>query len=132
MQLRVASAAPTVDNATWSCNELEPRLRAAILAPGSRGDVQPYVAIGQALKALGHDCTIVTTLDHQELVRAHGLDVATLPLNVAAELLRVETNRSIEGAGSSAHFGSSRRSPSAPPARWLELALRRLGGPTSS
>lgn len=99
MQLRVASAAPTVDNATWSCNELEPRLRAAILAPGSRGDVQPYVAIGQALKALGRDCTIVTTLDHQELVRAHGLDVATLPLNVAAELLRVETNRSIEGGG---------------------------------
>ena len=74
-------------------------MRATILAPGSRGDVQPYVALGQALRALGHGCTIVTTLDHEELVRGHGLDVATLPLSVAAELQRVETSRSIEGGG---------------------------------
>jgi UDP:flavonoid glycosyltransferase YjiC (YdhE family) len=74
-------------------------LRVTILAPGSRGDVQPYVALGQALQALGHGCTLVTTLDHEELVRSHGLGVAMLPLNVAAELQRVETNRSVEGGG---------------------------------
>jgi UDP:flavonoid glycosyltransferase YjiC (YdhE family) len=72
-------------------------MRAAILAPGSRSDVQPYVALGQALASLGHSSTIVTTLEHEELVRSHGLEVVTLPVNVAAELARVETNRAVEG-----------------------------------
>lgn len=62
-------------------------MRAAILAPGSRGDVQPYVALGQALRTLGHECTIVTTSDPEERVRGDGLEVVTLPLDVAAELL---------------------------------------------
>ena len=87
------------DNATWSCNEAESPLRATTLAPGSRGDVQPYIALGQALRALGHHCTIVTTLDHEALVRSYGLEVATIPVNVAEELQRVETRRSVEGGG---------------------------------
>ena len=74
-------------------------MRATILAPGSRGDVQPYVALGQALQSLGHECTIVTTLDHEELVRAYGLNVVTLPVNVAEELRRAETSRALEGGG---------------------------------
>lgn len=79
-------------------------MKAAILAPGSRGDVQPYIAIGQALQKLGHHATIVTTVDHETLVRGYGLDVATIPVNVAAELQRVETNRSVEGGGVIASF----------------------------
>ncbi len=74
-------------------------MRATILAPGSRGDVQPYIALGQALHSLGHGCTIVTTQDHEALVRTYGLDVATIPIHVAAELQRVETRRSVEGGG---------------------------------
>lgn len=74
-------------------------VRATILAPGSRGDVQPYIALGQALLSLGHDCTIVTTLDHEALVRSYGLTVATIPLNVTDELKRVETTRAVEGGG---------------------------------
>src|SRR5512135_1697250 len=79
-------------------------MRVTLLAPGSRGDVQPYIAIGQALQTLGHASTIVTTLDHEALVRSHGLGVATLPLNVAEELQRVETRRSIEGGSVLASF----------------------------
>lgn len=74
-------------------------MRATILAPGSRGDVQPYIALGQALLALGHDCTIVTTLDHEALVRSYGLTTAAIPLNVAEELRRVETSHSVERGG---------------------------------
>lgn len=74
-------------------------MRATILAPGSRGDVQPYIAIGQALLALGHQCTIVTTLDHEALVRSYGLEAATISVNVVDELQRVKTKRSIEGGG---------------------------------
>jgi sterol 3beta-glucosyltransferase len=79
-------------------------VRATILAPGSRGDVQPYIAIGQALLALGHECTVVTTLDHEALVRTYGLEVATIPVNVAAELERAHTRRSVEGGGVIASF----------------------------
>lgn len=74
-------------------------LRVTILAPGSRGDVQPYIALGQALRALGHECAIVTTMDHEALVRSYALEVATIPLSVAAELQRVEARRAVEGGG---------------------------------
>ena len=74
-------------------------MRAAVLAPGSRGDVQPYGALCVALRSLGHVATIVTTLDHEALVRSYGLDVALLPINVAEELRRVETLRAVEGGG---------------------------------
>ncbi|MFO0553641.1 MAG: glycosyltransferase [Polyangiaceae bacterium] len=74
-------------------------MKITILAPGSRGDVQPYVALGQGLKALGHACTLVTTLDHEALVGRYGLGVATIPVNVAEELGRVEAQRAVEGGG---------------------------------
>ncbi|MBS2031123.1 MAG: glycosyltransferase family 1 protein [Deltaproteobacteria bacterium] len=79
-------------------------MRVALLAPGSRGDVQPYIALGQALQALGHTCTLVTTLDHEALVRSYGLGLATVPLNVAAELQRAEATRALEGGGVIASF----------------------------
>jgi UDP:flavonoid glycosyltransferase YjiC (YdhE family) len=66
--------------------------------------VQPYIALGQALRGLGHACTIVTTLDHEALVRAYGLQVATIPVNVAEELQRVERQRAVEGGGVIASF----------------------------
>ena len=79
-------------------------MKATILAPGSRGDVQPYIALGQALSAQGHRCTIVTTMDHGELVRGYGLDVAEIPIHVAAELQQINTRRAVEGGGIIASF----------------------------
>ena len=40
---------------------------------GSSGDVHPYVAVGLALRALGHDVTIVTSPVFAELIRRVGL-----------------------------------------------------------
>src|SRR5689334_14570503 len=40
---------------------------------GTRGDVQPYVALAKELKARGHDVTIATHSDHRELVESNGL-----------------------------------------------------------
>ncbi len=103
-------------------------MRVTILAPGSRGDVQPYIALGQALRALGHQCNVLTTLDHAALVTSHGLDVATIPMNVAAELQRVRTTRAIEGGGLWSSFrelsGIARRSAYA----LAELALSTCRG----
>ena len=35
-------------------------MRITIIAPGSQGDVQPYVALGNGLKKAGHTVRLVT------------------------------------------------------------------------
>jgi len=49
-------------------------VRVAIIALGSRGDVQPHVALGVGLTRAGHSVRVVTSSDFGELVRAHGLE----------------------------------------------------------
>ena len=48
--------------------------RIAIIATGSRGDVQPYVALGKGLLQDGHDVRILTHQNFESLVQSHGLD----------------------------------------------------------
>src|SRR3954447_13332174 len=49
-------------------------MRVDILAIGSRGDVQPFVALGLGLKVAGHRVRVVTLGGFEELVRGSGLD----------------------------------------------------------
>lgn len=49
-------------------------MRIDILAIGSRGDVQPYVALGIGLRRAGYRVRLVTLGGFEELVRSHGLD----------------------------------------------------------
>src|SRR6187402_929002 len=49
-------------------------MRVDILAIGSRGDVQPYVALGLGLRSAGHCVRIVTLGGFEDLVRGRGLD----------------------------------------------------------
>jgi sterol 3beta-glucosyltransferase len=49
-------------------------MRIAIIAPGSRGDVQPYVALGKGLKNAGHGVRFVTHQNFEALVNSHGLE----------------------------------------------------------
>ncbi len=49
-------------------------MRAAIIAAGSRGDVQPYVALGKGLKEAGHTVRVLASQDFQSLITAHGLE----------------------------------------------------------
>lgn len=49
-------------------------MQITIIAPGSRGDVQPYVALGKGLKEAGHTVRFLTAQDFQELVTSYGLD----------------------------------------------------------
>ncbi|MDQ2805300.1 MAG: glycosyltransferase [Chloroflexota bacterium] len=48
-------------------------MRIAILALGSRGDVQPFIALGLGLQAAGHSVRIAAAEDYGDLVRAYGL-----------------------------------------------------------
>ena len=49
-------------------------MQVTLIAPGSRGDVQPYVALGQGLKEAGHAVRVLAARDFQNLVTAYGLD----------------------------------------------------------
>lgn len=48
-------------------------MRITINAFGTRGDVQPYVALGKGLKAAGHDVCVNTHQIFEGFVRQHGL-----------------------------------------------------------
>ena len=57
-------------------------MRIAIIAPGSRGDVEPYVALGRGLKQAGFDVRLVTSLDFESFVRANGVEFWPVEGNV--------------------------------------------------
>jgi sterol 3beta-glucosyltransferase len=61
-------------------------MNVAILALGTRGDVQPYVALGAGLKEAGHEVTLVTGKGFEGLLAGRGLRFAALdvdPLELA-------------------------------------------------
>jgi sterol 3beta-glucosyltransferase len=60
-------------------------MKISILSTGSRGDLQPYIALGKALKDKGQQVQIATLLDFQEFVRSHGLDY--FPVNARLSTL---------------------------------------------
>lgn len=49
-------------------------MQITIIAGGSRGDVQPYVALGKGLKDAGHAVRVVTSDDFQSLITEYGLE----------------------------------------------------------
>ena len=49
-------------------------MRIVIIAPGSRGDVQPYVALGVGLKKAGHFVRFVSHKNFEPLVISYGLE----------------------------------------------------------
>lgn len=55
-------------------------MRVVILCMGSRGDVQPHIALGEGLRRAGHEVRLATHPLFKEMVTAHGLEFA--PLNV--------------------------------------------------
>jgi len=56
-------------------------VRILIFAIGSRGDVQPYVALGLGLKGKGHHVRIAASLEFKELIETYGLDFFGLTWN---------------------------------------------------
>jgi len=49
-------------------------MRIAIIATGSRGDVEPYLALGKGLKQAGHVVRLVTHQDFEGFVNSHGVE----------------------------------------------------------
>lgn len=60
-------------------------MKFCILTIGTRGDVQPYIALGLGLKAAGHEVTISTLGEFKSLVNQYGL----LHDNLRGDFLKV-------------------------------------------
>jgi sterol 3beta-glucosyltransferase len=51
-------------------------MRITLLTIGSRGDVQPFIALGKGLIAEGHSVRVATHAEFEPWIRKHGLDFA--------------------------------------------------------
>jgi UDP:flavonoid glycosyltransferase YjiC (YdhE family) len=70
----------------------------AIIALGSQGDVQPYVALGRGLQEAGHVVRLVTHENFQALARSQGLECWPVPGNVQ-EVAESEEMRALLAKG---------------------------------
>lgn len=57
-------------------------MKITILCVGSRGDVQPFIALGGGLRKAGHETTVATHEDFQELARVAGLGFCQVEGNI--------------------------------------------------
>ena len=73
-------------------------MRIVIIAAGSRGDVQPYVALGKGLSAAGHEVRLVTTTNYELLVTSHDLDFWPVEMNMQ-EMVESERMRDLLESG---------------------------------
>jgi len=48
-------------------------MRIALIAFGSRGDVQPYIPLGKGLQKAGHEVRLLSHANYEKLVTSHGL-----------------------------------------------------------
>lgn len=58
-------------------------MRLTLLTYGSRGDVQPYVALGVCLQAAGHQVRLACPARFADFVSEYGLDFYPLPGDTA-------------------------------------------------
>jgi sterol 3beta-glucosyltransferase len=69
-------------------------MRIAIIASGSQGDVQPYIALGKGLLDAGHAVRILTHDTYEKSVRSYGLDFYALQGN-PQEVMETEEMRKL-------------------------------------
>lgn len=68
----------------------------SLVAAGTRGDVEPYVALGKGLQAAGYDVRLVATYDFATLVTNAGLQFASMGLSAQARLQSPEWRQAME------------------------------------
>jgi UDP:flavonoid glycosyltransferase YjiC (YdhE family) len=73
-------------------------MRIAIVALGSQGDVQPYIALGRGLKAAGDQVRVLTHENFEALITSHGLEFCPMQGNVQ-ELIETPEMRELSEKG---------------------------------
>ncbi len=72
-------------------------MRIAILTLGTRGDVQPYVVLGKALKQRGHFVTLATAKNFEALVTSYDIDFRPVEADFQAVLNSAEGKKMMKG-----------------------------------
>ncbi len=65
-------------------------MRIVLIALGSRGDVQPYIALGKGLKNAGHTVRLATTQEFEARAESHGLEFYSIRGNSQEAMERKE------------------------------------------
>jgi sterol 3beta-glucosyltransferase len=72
-------------------------VRTVIIASGSRGDVEPYVALGRGLRQAGHGVRLVTHENYASLVGAQGIEFWPVEGNAQDVAMSAEMRDRIAG-----------------------------------
>jgi sterol 3beta-glucosyltransferase len=92
-------------------------MRIAVLTWGTRGDVQPYLALCHQLRLLGHRVVLAANENHLPWLGPTGLDLVGVPLDVQAVFSSDEAHAWLASGKTSAFL------------RWLSAAEHRLRHP---
>ncbi|HEY1864237.1 MAG TPA: glycosyltransferase [Roseiarcus sp.] len=79
-------------------------MKIAVLAYGSRGDVQPAVALASALVASGHATSLVAPRNFAALAAGRGVDFRPLPIDTIEDLHGPESEILFSGGGNPIAF----------------------------
>ncbi len=96
---------------------MKTHMRILITTIGSRGDVQPYVALGRGLRAAGHEVVICAASDYRAFIEEHGIAYA----HMNSDLLRLMDSE----------LGRDVMENTTGPLRWMRaaIALSKRTGP---
>lgn len=72
-------------------------MKIAILTLGTRGDVQPYAVLGQALKQRGHQVTLSTAKNFEQLIKSYDIDFAPIDADFQELLNSDEGKKMMKG-----------------------------------
>ncbi|MBL8583591.1 MAG: glycosyltransferase family 1 protein [Rhizobiaceae bacterium] len=67
-------------------------MKVKILTFGTRGDVEPYLALAQGLQRAGHEVTIAAPGPYADWIRSHGVGAFPLRIDIAAFLGRQDVS----------------------------------------
>jgi sterol 3beta-glucosyltransferase len=95
-------------------------MRIVMLAVGSRGDVQPFVALAEGLRSAGHDAIVATLPLYRELVESRGIPYRKL-VDHAEEIYASQTTLQLGESGKNP-LAALREARALSDKMWSELA----------
>ncbi len=70
-----------------------------ILTIGSRGDVQPFIALGQGLQQAGHQVQLATHANFESMTRNYGLNFSPVGGDIQAIMLEESGQKTLDAGG---------------------------------
>lgn len=70
----VEGSLPALDRTMIYCDKSIPKLKVVMLVVGTRGDVQPFLAVAKKLQEFGHRVRLATHANFRNFVKSNGID----------------------------------------------------------